>query len=395
MTRAASPVGWDVDPAVRTAASHPELRADLTADVCVVGLGGSGLAAIGTALERGLSVVGLDAGVIAAGAAGRNGGILAGGPAIGAAEGIRRWGATATAELYRQTSAETDHLAAILGTGVIRGTGVLRLVEARWDVDDRTDAERGREADEAAAERRALERLGVAVQDYDGPLGTGWVTPGDAAMSPPRRALGLAGHYAARYRGMLRMFEHSPVLGIDGGTVHTPAGTVSAGLVLVATDGSMAALLPDLAGRVRPVRLQMLATALLPTSVLPRPVSLRLGYDYAQQDGSGRLLIGGGRDQDPEGEETSSTEPTAVVQQWIEGMAARLADGPVSVTHRWAATAGYTPGGVPLVVRAGDRIVACGGFNGHGNLIGPIAARAALALGLDGAPPAVWFAGPE
>ena len=395
MTRTASPVGWDVDPAVRTASGYPELCADLTADVCVVGLGGSGLAAIGAALDRGLSVVGLDSGPVAAGAAGRNGGILAGGPAIGKAEGIRRWGAAAIADLYRQTAAEIDHLEAILGPQVIRRTGVLRLVEARWDAGDRTAAERDRERDDAAAERRALAQLGIAVQDYDGPLGTGWITPDDAAMSPPRRALALAAHYLARYPHALQLFEHSPVLGLKHGIVRTPGGRVSAGLVLVATDGGMAALLPDLAGRIRPVRLQMLATAPLPTTVLPWPVSLRLGYDYAQQDDSGRLLIGGGRDQDADAEETSSTEPTPIVQRWIERMAGRIAGGPVTVTHRWAASAGYTPDGVPLVVRAGGRVVACGGYNGHGNLIGPLAARAALAAGLDGTAPPVWFAGPN
>jgi glycine/D-amino acid oxidase-like deaminating enzyme len=395
VTRSASPVGWDADPAVQAAVGYPALDSAITADLCVVGLGGSALGAIGAALERGLSVVGLDAGPVAAGAAGRNGGILSGGPAIGAADGARRWGLTALTDLYRQTSAEIDHLAAILGPEEIRHTEVLRLVEPRWDAEDRPAAEWGRERDQAAAERRVLEAIGIVVRDYHGPWGIGWSTAGDAAMSPPRRALGLAAHYAARYPRSLRMFEHSPVLGVGNGVARTPGGSVSAGLVLVATDGGLAALLPSLAGRIRPVRLQMLATAPVSAGLLPGPVSLRFGYDYAQQDGAGRLLIGGGRDRDADAEETSSTEPTPVVQRWIERQATRLAGGPVTVTHRWAATAGYTPDGVPLVVRTDDRTVACGGYNGHGNLIGPLAARAALELGLDGTPPPVWFTGPD
>jgi hypothetical protein len=40
-------------------------------------------------------------------------------------------------------------------------------------------------------------------------------------------------------------------------------------------------------------------------------------------------------------------------------------------------------------------VVACGGYNGMGNLVGPIAARAALAVALDGTAPPVWFTGPD
>jgi glycine/D-amino acid oxidase-like deaminating enzyme len=42
----------------------------------VIGLGGSGLAAVLEARSLGLSVIGIDAGMVAGGAAGRNGGFL-------------------------------------------------------------------------------------------------------------------------------------------------------------------------------------------------------------------------------------------------------------------------------------------------------------------------------
>lgn len=55
-------VGWDDDPVVAAWAGRPPLAADTTADACVVGLGGSGLAVIEALVERGLSVIGVDAG---------------------------------------------------------------------------------------------------------------------------------------------------------------------------------------------------------------------------------------------------------------------------------------------------------------------------------------------
>ena len=87
-----STVGWDLDPVVAQWPGLPSLAGPTRADVCVIGLGGSGLAAIGEVLRRGLTVVGLDAGRVAAGAAGRNGGFLLGGPAIGVHKAAAGWG---------------------------------------------------------------------------------------------------------------------------------------------------------------------------------------------------------------------------------------------------------------------------------------------------------------
>ena len=54
----------------------PSVENDLDADACVIGLGGSGLACVHALLDQGMSVVGVDAGPVAGGAAGRNGGFL-------------------------------------------------------------------------------------------------------------------------------------------------------------------------------------------------------------------------------------------------------------------------------------------------------------------------------
>ncbi len=57
-----------------------------------------------------------------------------------------------------------------------------------------------------------------------------------------------------------------------------------------------------------------------------------------------------------------------------------MAGGPVEVTHRWAASVGFTADGRPLCTQVDDGVVAVGGYNGTGNLVGPVAARAAVAL---------------
>jgi gamma-glutamylputrescine oxidase len=385
----AAVVGWDADPDVSARVSLPALDRAVVADLCVVGLGGSGLAAVGEGLRRGLSVVGVDAGRVAAGAAGRNGGFLLGGPAIAVHHAAAGWGLDSALALYRETLEEIGALAELLGPEVIRRVGSIRLAglpgvpETSAEADDRAA-----ELADCVEQIRVLREHGIAVESYGGQLGQGLYLPDDAAMNPARRALGMA----AIYGGSARLFENSPVRSVESGRVVTPAGSVSAGLVMVAVDGRLEVLLPELAGRVRSARLQMLATAPLPPGRLPCPVYGRWGYDYAQQDASGRLFVGGGRDQFEPDEWTTDTDPTASVQGWIEGVAARFAGGPIEVTHRWGASVGYTPDARPLVTVVRPGVVACGGYSGTGNLVGPIAARAAIGLGLDGTMPPEYFA---
>jgi glycine/D-amino acid oxidase-like deaminating enzyme len=371
-----SRVGWD--DALLDWPGLPPLPGDVTADACVVGLGASGLAAVAELVARGLSVVGLDAGRVAAGAAGRNGGFLLGGPALFLHDALARWGPCAV-DLYRATLGELDRLAAELGPSVVRRVGSLRLAGLPGAPDDA-------ELADCAAHASALRTHGIQVEDYAGPLGRGLFLPDDAATNPAVRAV----EQARRLTGRARLHEHTRAVAIRVGEVTTEHGTVRAGAVIVAVDGGLAELLPRLAGTVRAARLQMLATAPV-APVLPCPVYCRWGYDYAQQAPDGRLFAGGGRDRFAAQEWTTETTPTRPVQRYIESLTQRLAGGPVEVTARWAASVGFTADARPVCAEVDDRVVAVGGYHGTGNLVGPVAARAAVALAVDATVPPPYF----
>jgi gamma-glutamylputrescine oxidase len=382
-------VGWDEDPLVAAWPGLAPLSGDRTADACVVGLGGSGLAAVAELVERGLSVVGVDAGRVAAGATGRNAGFLLGGPAMFLHHAIAHWGADAAVGLYHQTMTELDRIEALLGPGVVARTGSIRLAGLPGEPRSAAEAaDRSTEMADCAAHSAALRAHGFAVEDYDGPLGTGLFLPDDAATNPARRALGLA----AALSSAAELHEQTPAVRVEPGRVSTTRGLVSAAVVIVAIDGRLELLLPQLAGRVRTARLQMLASAPVPVGRLPCPAYARWGYDYAQQSADGRLFVGGGRDRFMAQEWTAEAGPTAAVQAYLEDLAARFAGRPVGVTHRWAASAGYTPDGRPMCAEVADGVVAVGGYNGTGNLVGPVAARSAVALALDGTRPPPAFA---
>ncbi|MEV6123285.1 FAD-binding oxidoreductase [Streptomyces sp. NPDC052077] len=375
-------VGWDDDPVVTSWPGLGRLESDLTADACVVGLGGSGLAAVAELTDRGLSVVGIDAGRIAAGAAGRNGGFLLAGPSSFLHRSLALWGEAAIS-LYRATLDELDHLGRLLGEDVIRRTGSLRLAGLPGRVrDDAEAADREAEIADCGKLAATLRDHGIAVEDYEGPLGRGIYLPDDAAMNPVRRALGMA----SLLRSRAALFENTAAVRIDSGRVTTATGRISAPLILVAVDGRLEQVLPELAGRVRTSRLQMARTEPVATTDLPCPVYCRWGFDYGQQDARGRLYVGGGRDRYIDEEWTLDDTPTPVVQKHIESVAERLAGRPVTVSDRWGASVGFTEDGRPLCTEVAPGVVAFGGYSGTGNLVGPVTARAAVALALDGTP---------
>jgi glycine/D-amino acid oxidase-like deaminating enzyme len=332
----------------------PSLSGETTADVCVVGLGGSGLSCVTALLAHRLSVVGLDAGLVAGGAAGRNGGFLLAGSADFYHRAVERLGREAALSLYRRTMVTIASMARQTPAAV-RQVGSLRIV-----------------ADEAEAadvelQLAAMRADGLPVERYDGPEGQGLLFPADAAFDPMARSRTLATRAAARGA---RLFEKSAARQIEPGSVRTDHGTVHARHVVVAVDGRLASVLPELAGRVRDVRLQMLATAPTGEVHLDRPVYTRFGYDYWQQLSDGRIVLGGCRDVGGEEEFTSDPTPSEMVQGALVRLLRERVGVQAPITHRWAAIVSYTDGGQPICGEVRPGVWALGGYSGTGNVIG-------------------------
>ena len=350
----------------------PSLEGELTADACVIGLGGSGLAAIHALCDGGVSVIGLDAGEVAGGAAGGNGGFLLAGLAPFYHEAIERIGRDRARRLYTLTLAEFDRMAAETPE-LVRRTGSLRIAAS---AEERLDCER---------QLQAMRADDFPVQPYAGPEGDGLLIPSDGVFQPHRRARRLAGR--AVHRGA-RLFEHSTVTSVRKGRVTTAAGSVRCATVLVLVDGRLEQLVPSLQGRVRSARLQMLATAPTTEVRVMRPVYRRWGYDYWQQLPDGRVVLGGCRDIALDTEWTSDAQPTPEVQHAMDELLRDVVGvRRAPVTHRWAATVGYTVSGLPVCEQHAPGVLVGGGYSGTGNVVGALCGRAlaSYALGVQDA----------
>jgi glycine/D-amino acid oxidase-like deaminating enzyme len=346
---------WDHEPAP----ALPRLEGTVEADVCVVGLGGSGLACVRELVRLGARVAGVEAGRVAGGAAGRNGGFLLAGLAPFYHEAVRRYGRETARALYQLTLDELDRIEQETPTLVSR-TGSLRIAESDEELAD------------CAQQLAAMRADALSVEPYEGSEGRGLLIHGDGTFQPLARCRVLASRAVA---DGARLFEHSPVGRIDGATVHTERGIVRARHVVVAIDGGLERLLPELAPRVRTARLQMLATEPTTEVRLTRPVYARWGYDYWQQRPDGAIALGGARDVAGDSEWTSNATPTPIVQDALER---RLREGlgvRAPISHRWAASVGYTASGLPVVAEVRPGLWAVGGYSGTGNVIGTLLGR--------------------
>ncbi|MBI3569349.1 MAG: FAD-binding oxidoreductase [Gemmatimonadetes bacterium] len=337
----------------------PRLEGTLTADVCVIGLGGSGLSCIDELRAMGRSVVGLDAVDVAAGAAGRNGGLLLPGTADYHHDAVRLLGRERALRLHQLTLEEVARIDA-QAPGTVRFPGSVRLSSPDEDAD-------------CDAQFAAMRADGLPVERYEGPFGLGLFFPGDASFNPLRRCRALAARVQA---AGARLFGASPAVRIAAGTVATPAGAVHADRVIVAVDGRLELLLPELLGVVRTARLQMLGTAPTREIDIPCPMSARWGFDYWQQAPDGSIALGGGRDIVMDQEWTAGGEPTGLVQAHLDSVLRDRLGVRAPVSHRWAANVSYTETGLPVLTEVRPGVWAIGGYSGTGNAIGALCGRA-------------------
>ncbi|HEX2168489.1 MAG TPA: FAD-binding oxidoreductase [Longimicrobiales bacterium] len=349
----------------------PPLAENTSADVCVVGLGGSGLACMHELLDMGLRVVGVDAGRVAGGAAGRNGGFLLAGCYDFYHDAVARHGRARALAIYHSTLEQIDRITAET-PGAVWRVGSIRLATTPAECAD------------CAAQLDAMQADDLPVEEYSGPEGDGLLIPTDAAFDPLLRARTLARQ--AVDRGAL-LHGDTPALTIAGHCVVTPRARITCDAVIVAIDGALPRVLPELKSRVRTARLQMLATAPERSVRIPRPVYARYGYEYWQQLPDGRVALGGFRDLGGDAEWTENTEVTPIIQRALELHLRDVLGVRAEVTRRWAASVGYTTDGLPILAEVRPRVWAAGGYSGTGNVIGALCGRAAARLATGGEAP--------
>jgi len=350
-----TPLWLDVD----DAPAFGPLPGDERVDVAIVGGGVTGLACARALALAGSRVRLVDARAAGSGASGRNGGFALRGTAL-------PYDRKPLPDVMRLTEEALERLRGLAGDA-FRPVGSLRVANSPEELRELRAEADAIAADGFGVELRTRDELPPAVRGFG--LGGLW-HPTDGALDQGRwvRRLTLLAAEAGA-----AVAEATPVTALDGTPLRTDRGTIEADRVLVATDGYGDGLLPELGPAVTIVRGQVVATEPVGTEVLPCPLYSRWGYDYVQQRADGRLVAGGRRDANLEGEKTRDERTTDEIQRQLEILLGELTDGaPPAVTHRWAGLMGFTEDGLPLVGELPGRpgVWVSVGYSGHGNVLG-------------------------
>jgi gamma-glutamylputrescine oxidase len=358
---------WWADPPAPFSSLHDELDVD----VLVVGGGVSGITLAYTLADQGAVVALLEAGPLAGSASGRNAGFLMSASADPYKDEIEFWGravARAVIETGRRSHQRTRALAETLGIECdYRCGGSLRLARTAEEAEDQRAS-----LPLLAADGFVMKEIPVAEAVDESQAGryvAAFLTPDDGEIHPVRFLHGVA--RAAEQRGA-RLFAHSALRSAHWSSglwsAESPHGRVRARTLVLCTNAFTPQLCPALRELIVPRRGQMLATAPLDRVIVPRPVYAHWGYRYWRQTPDRRLLIGGWRDLDFEGESGYDDRPTDAIQHGIESGLAELVPEGVPIEYRWAGTMGFARDGRPLVgwLDTAHHLAICAGFTGHG-----------------------------
>jgi len=356
--------------------SFPGFEGELDAEVVIVGGGITGVCLAYTLAERGAAVALLEAGRIAGAASGRNAGFLMVAPAEPYNEQIAIWGragAKAVLECGRRSHQRVRSLIEAHGIACdYRANGSLRLTRSDEEAEDIR-------ASLAALKADGFPMLEVPVSQAVPPhaaerFTAAFVTLEDGEFHPVRFLHALA--QEAERKGA-RLFTESAVTGAAWRSglweVRTARGVARARTLVLATNADTPRLCPALAPLIAPRRGQMIATAPLTRDVAPRPSYAHWGYHYWRQTPDRRLIIGGWRELDLDGEVGYEATPTGPIQSAIERGLAELVPEGAEIEQRWAGIMGFARDGRPLAgwLDPEHHLAICGAYTGHGIAMAP------------------------
>lgn len=160
---------------------------------------------------------------------------------------------------------------------------------------------------------------------------------------------------------------------------------VCADMAFVALNPFTAQLLPQAAGRVRPVRAQIFETTPV-DYFLPFNVYANDELAYFRQTNKNTLVIGGLRNIDEAAEETDVAEVNPKIHNALAKLLGRTIAFDWKIERSWSGIMGFTKSELPEVGVIDSNIFYLAGYSGHGMGMGFHSAKSLVEWRLDGRP---------
>ncbi len=350
--------------------NRPSLEEDITADVCVIGGGFTGLSAALNLAELGKNVVLLEAERIGFGASGRCGGLVGSGQRKDVLETEEQFGVERSRQLWNFAELAKEEIRNRVAKHDIpcdlqkgQFVGVHKKSYLGWSqqlvdaLTERYDYPFCRVVD--AEEVQSY----VATNDYL----EGFYDPEALALHPLNYTLGLA--RAAEDAGV-RIFENARVTTYsqtDPAIVQTATGQVKASFIVLACNGYLGRLEPRTASKIMPINNFMIATEPLDEERARELINGRYGIhdtrfvvNYYRLSDDHRLLFGGGENYRP----GFPRDIGKFVRPNMLGCFPQLKD--VKIDYAWGGALSVTVNRLPHVGRLEPNVFFGQGYSGHG-----------------------------
>jgi gamma-glutamylputrescine oxidase len=358
-------------------AAQPALQGAVRADVCIVGGGYTGLSAALHLAQRGMSVIVLEAHRVGFGASGRNGGQVGSGQrldqdaleaAVGLADARRLWDfAQEAKDMVRGLIAAHD-MPVRFHPGIAHACWTAGEVRDAHAYADKLRRDYGYEQ----VEPLSKDQIGRLIPS--GVFAGGEMDRGAGHVHPLNYAIGLA--RAALAAGAV-IHERSEVTAITHGNkpvVTTSGGSVTCDHLILACNGYMGSLEPQVAARVMPINNFILATERLgdrAAEVLAEPVAVadtKFVVNYWRLSEDNRLLFGGGESYGYRFPDIIKTVRKPMLEVYPA-----LRD--VKIEHAWGGTLAITMTRNPCFLRVAPNVLSASGYSGHGVALATLAGR--------------------
>ncbi len=359
----------------------PTLKGEITADVCVVGAGYTGLSTALHLAEKGYSVVVLEAQRVGFGASGRNGGQVGHGHNMDQPSLEKKLGkpdARLLWDIAEESIKTTRDLATKHAPDALFKPGHASAYFSQ------KEADAGRKGYEYLAanydfgaeylDKSATENI-IGTDQYYGMV----LDTNGGHLHPLNYTLGLARGAAAAgaqiYEGAYVHHIKQGRTATDKTIVQTEQGRVVADHVVLACNGYSSNLHRKTAARVMPINNYMVATEPLgdrAAQILARDICVydsKFVLNYYRLSDDGRLLFGGGESYGVK----FPTDIAAKVRKPLEALYPQLKG--VKIDYAWGGTLGITTSRMPYFARVAPNILTAAGYSGHGVALATLAGK--------------------
>ena len=351
------------------APSYKALKGEITADVCIVGAGYTGLSSALHLAKRGYKVVILEAETVAFGASGRNGGHVGTGQRMEQQDIEKKFGRETALSLWNMGLEAVDTVRDLILENSIEcdlkygdvnfahKPGYCKEFEEeieffknRYDFNDL----------EYIPRNRISEVIGSDVY-----YGAQW-NKATLHLHPLKYALGLA---KAAVDAGVTIYENSRVQSYSGTPVivKTGHGQVTASELILACNGYIEDLEPKINGYIMPINNFVLATEPLSpevaASIIPKDTSMadsRFVINYWKLSADNRLIFGGGENY----RRGFPRDIKSFVQKYMLEVYPQLSN--TQIDYGWGGTLAITLNRLPHFGRINGNIWHLQGYSGHG-----------------------------